>query len=85
MRCDSEGVPELVQRIRYSPDSMYWTFVLFNGDRRTIAEEFCDVQGIGLMTIAVSPQQIEDARTWFNRRWLDEDFRARMELSTRHM
>jgi hypothetical protein len=82
LNCDSEGVPNLVQRVDYRPSSMMYVFHLFNGIRRTIWEEEVPVQGIGLMTVFITPEMTQDAMDWFTREFdASAEFRERMEIA----
>ena len=82
LKCDKDGVPNLVQFAMFHPGSMMWVFHLFNGVRRTIWDEEVPVQGIDLMTRFVTPEMQQDAINWFTKRFEnDADFRERMEIA----
>ena len=82
LNCDSEGVPNLVQRVHYNPGSMMYVFHLFNGIRRTILEEEVPVQGVGLWTIFITHEMAQDAMDWFTRQFdTSAEFRERMQIA----
>ena len=59
IRCDLEGVPKVVQSIKYHYTGMWFVFTLFTGEKQILLAEL--VQGIGLMT---KPEQITDEQFW---------------------
>ncbi len=59
LRCDLEGVPKLVQNIKYNYTGMWFVFTLFTGEKQILLSEL--VQGIGLMT---RPENITDEQFW---------------------
>ena len=48
---------------------MFWYFTLFDGVLISVPEEKVPVQKMDVFTQYVTPEQIEDARTWFNKLW----------------
>lgn len=65
IRCDTEGVPKLVQYIKYSYTGMWFVFTLFTGEKKILLAK-C-VQGIGLWTKQeeVTDEQFLDAEASF--------------------
>ena len=56
MICDRDGVPELIQGMRYHYGGMYFDVQFFNGqERRFIAEQVCP--SIGLEQSMPTPMQ----------------------------
>ena len=65
IRCDTEGVPKLVQNIKYNYSGMWFVFTLFTGEKQLLLTE-C-VQGIGPMTRPgeITDEQFLNAETRF--------------------
>lgn len=55
IRCDTEGVPRLVQNIKYHFGGFYFVFTLFTGVRLLMDAGF--VKGMGIMT---EPEEVTD-------------------------
>ena len=65
LRCDVEGVPKLVQNIKYNYTGMWFVFTLFTGEKQVLVAEL--VQNIGLLTMPgeITDEQFRDAETQF--------------------